>query len=82
MKRDINSVCPQCGGTGIEFITVPAGDGTEIVEITCRNCHGVKYVSNSWLDDELIDMLNGMNDKIDTLTEMVQQLLDAPGPPT
>ena len=73
MKRDINSVCPQCGGTGKEKITVPAGEGTEVIEITCRRCNGTKIVSNSWLDDDLIDMLEDMQNKINDIFEKVNE---------
>jgi len=73
MKKDICSECPQCTGTGQEWVTIGLGDNVQREQITCRRCNGDTKVSNQCLDDDLIDMLEDMKDKIYDIFEKVNE---------
>lgn len=74
MKGSIYHVCPPCGGTGVEIITIPQGEGTVTQEIVCRTCGGSGVVSNQFLSDDLIDQLDDMQNKINDIKQKVDEI--------
>lgn len=73
MMKDICSSCPQCTGTGQEWITTGLGDNIQREQITCRRCSGTGKVSNQCLDDDLINMFEDMQNKINDISEKVNE---------
>ena len=37
-----------CGGRGGAAVTLPEGNGKELVQATCTKCHGLNQITNSW----------------------------------
>jgi len=70
--KDISQVCDRCGGDGIEETSVadpPAPPTTR----TCEACDGVGFTIHGQLDDDLIDFLNDLKDKVDDIFEKVNE---------
>lgn len=64
--------CKRCEGSGSEDIGKDI-QGNPINPITCRKCSGVGTISTSSLHPDLIDLLNGMNNKINDIFEKVNE---------
>jgi len=70
--KDISQVCDRCGGHGIEEVTrvdPPAPPTTA----TCGGCKGAGFTIQGQLDDDLIDFLNNLKDKVDDIFEKVNE---------
>ena len=65
--------CKPCRQTGtVDYVYLENGDivpGTK----TCPLCRGEGKHSNTWLSDDLINLLNDMNDKINDIFEKVNE---------
>lgn len=70
--KDISMVCGRCGGDGIEETSTtdpPASPTTR----TCEACGGAGITVHGQLDDDLIDFLNDLKDKVDDIFEKVNE---------
>jgi len=71
--KTIHNNCSRCNA-GIETIEVPiVGGGTETVERPCIECGGSGKQVLGYLSDDLIDMLQDMQDKINDIFEKVNE---------
>ncbi len=68
--KDISQVCGRCGGDGIEEIT-QADPPAPPTTATCGGCDGAGFLITGQLDDDLIDKLNDMENKINDIFELV-----------
>lgn len=69
----IYTSCSPCGGSGQETVSTIV-DNIPVEElITCRTCKGEGKISNSSLDNDLIDLLRDMSDKIQDIFEKVNE---------
>ena len=69
----ISISCPQCSGTGTESIGHIVDDEMVYEDITCRRCLGQTRTTTMCLNDDLIDLLNDMNNKIDDILEKLNE---------
>ena len=68
--KDISVVCDRCGGDGMEEVTKVDPPAPPVLE-TCGACDGAGYLITGQLDDDLIDKLNDMDNKLDDIFEKV-----------
>ena len=65
--------CKPCRQTGtVDYVYLENGDivpGTK----TCTLCRGKGKHSNTWLSDDLIDLFNDMNEKINDILEKLNE---------
>jgi len=72
--HDIITRCPKCAGTGVEhYDTIVDGEVVRTNDVTCRRCNGGQEVSVAKLHNDLIDLLEDMNDKINDIFEKVNE---------
>ena len=69
--KEIIKKCQQCGGAG--QLTDPVGIPPEMVESDCVMCLGTGVQNHGFLSDDLIDLLQDMNDKINDIFEKVNE---------
>ena len=70
--KEIKAECYACGGAG--QLTNPVGNPPVMVETDCKVCSGTGYRVHSNLSDDLIDLLQDMNDKINDIFEKLNEV--------
>ena len=68
----IYQVCKPCGGTGERSVSGIAGDEEIRETVECSTCGGSGRRPVAGLSDDLIDLFNDMNDKINDIFEKVK----------
>lgn len=70
--KQISTSCSKCID-GVESVTRMVDEESITEEITCRTCGGSRLRSTLFLSDDLIDLLNDMNNKIDDIFEKLNE---------
>lgn len=70
--KAIKAVCHACGGAG--QLTNPVGYPPVLVEKDCEACLGDGFRVHGELSDDLIDLLQDMNDKINDIFEKLNEV--------
>jgi hypothetical protein len=70
--KEITKDCDSCGGLGYE--SGESGDPPESTQTECSKCAGTGILPHGQLSDDLIDMLNDMNNKIDDIKEKIDEM--------
>ena len=80
-KKTLYTLCPSCKGTKEVWQSeyVPPNEGgnsglDQMVSRPCATCEATGYVVSGRLDDNLIDLLQTIKDKVNEIKEKVDTL--------